>query len=68
MGREFYTMDDFNFDGKTVLLRVDFNSAVDPKTKRILDDSRIRAHIPTFKELIEKGAKVVVLAHQGREG
>ncbi|WP_309492277.1 phosphoglycerate kinase [Candidatus Hecatella orcuttiae] len=62
---EILTMDDFDFHGKTVLLRVDFNSALDPKTKKILDDFRIRAHEKTIKELLEKGAKVVILAHQG---
>ena len=62
-------MDDFDFKGKTVLVRVDFNSPVDPQTKKVLDDTRIRAHAETtIKELIEKGAKVVVLAHQGRPG
>jgi phosphoglycerate kinase len=55
--------------GKVVLVRVDFNSPVDPKTKKVLDDARIRAHgASTVKELAEKGAKVVVLAHQGRKG
>jgi phosphoglycerate kinase len=63
------TMEDLDFRGKTVLVRVDFNSPVDPKTKRILDDTRIRAHAETtIKELSEKGAKVVILAHQGRPG
>ncbi len=63
------TMDDFNFRGKTALVRVDFNSPIDPKTKKILDDARIRAHgESTIKELSEKGAKVVILAHQGRPG
>ncbi len=63
------TMDDFNFKGKTVIVRVDFNSPVDPETKKILDDARIRAHgETTIKELVEKGAKVVILAHQGRKG
>ncbi len=66
---KFLTMDDFNFKGKVVLVRVDFNSAIDPETKRILDDTRIRAHgETTIKELSEKGAKTVVLAHQGRPG
>jgi phosphoglycerate kinase len=61
------TMEDLDFRGKTVLVRVDFNSPVDPQTKRILDDTRIRAHAETtIKELSEKGAKVVILAHQGR--
>ncbi len=63
------TMDDFNFEGKTALVRVDFNSPIDLKTKKILDDARIRAHgESTIKELSEKGAKVVILAHQGRPG
>ncbi|MDH5782915.1 MAG: phosphoglycerate kinase [Candidatus Bathyarchaeota archaeon] len=63
------TMEDFDFKGKTVLVRVDFNSPVDPQTKRVLDDTRIRAHAETtIKELMEKGAKVVILAHQGRPG
>jgi len=63
------TLDDVDVKGKTVLLRVDFNSPVDPETKKILDDTRIKAHAETtIKELSEKGAKVVILAHQGRPG
>jgi phosphoglycerate kinase len=63
------TLDDVAVEGKTVLVRVDFNSPIDVKTKRILDDTRIRRHAETtIKELIQKGAKVVVLAHQGRSG
>jgi len=63
------TLDDIDFKGKTALVRVDFNSPVDPQTKKILDETRIRAHAQTtIKELIDKGAKVVILAHQGRPG
>jgi phosphoglycerate kinase len=63
------TIDDFNFKGKTALVRVDFNSPIDPKTKKVLDDTRIKAHgETTIKELAQKGAKVVILAHQGRPG
>jgi len=65
VGNEIRTMDDYEFHGKTVLLRVDLNSPVDPKTQKITDDSRIREHARTVTELSEKGAKVVVLAHQG---
>jgi len=66
---KFLTLDDVKVEGKTVLVRVDFNSPVDPETKKLLDDTRIRAHgETTLKELSEKGAKVVVLAHQGRPG
>ena len=66
---KFLTLDDFNVKDKVVLVRVDFNSPVDPQTKKILDDTRIRAHgESTIRELSEKGAKVVILAHQGRPG
>ncbi|HIH90236.1 TPA: phosphoglycerate kinase [Desulfurococcaceae archaeon] len=59
-------MDDIDVSNKKVLLRVDFNSPV--KDEELLDDSRIRAHVPTIKELLEKGAAVVVISHQGRPG
>ncbi|MBC7130363.1 phosphoglycerate kinase, partial [Candidatus Bathyarchaeota archaeon] len=66
---KFLTLDDFDVKDKVVLVRVDFNSAVDPETKKVLSDTRIRAHgETTIKELAEKGAKVVILAHQGRKG
>lgn len=61
-------MDDYDFKEKTVLIRVDFNSPLDPKTKKVTDDSRIKAHAQTIQELMEKGGKVVILAHQGRPG
>ena len=66
--RDFYTLDDFDFTDKTTLVRVDFNSPLDHETKDITDDTRIRRHAKTIKELIEKNAKVVILAHQGRKG
>jgi len=65
---KFLTMDDFNYEDKVVLLRVDFNSPIDPNTKEILDDTRIRSHSETIAELSKKDAKVVILAHQGRPG
>ena len=65
---KFLTIDDFNFKGKTALIRVDFNSPIDLETKKIIDDTRIRVHGETIQELAQKGAKVVVLAHQGRPG
>jgi phosphoglycerate kinase len=65
----FLTMDDFDFKNKTALVRVDFNSNIDPETKKILEAPRIRAHgETTIKELVKKGAKVIILAHQGRPG
>jgi phosphoglycerate kinase len=66
---KFLTLDDVKVKDKVVLVRVDFNSAIDPKTHKILEDARIRASgETTIKELSEKGAKVVILAHQGRKG
>jgi len=63
------TLDDIKVKDKVVILRVDFNSPIDPKTQKILEDTRIRAHAETtIKELTEKGAKTVILAHQGRKG
>ena len=56
---KYLTLDDFNVRDKTVLVRVDFNSPVDPKTKKVLDDSRIRAHgETTIRELATKGARI----------
>jgi len=66
---KFLTLDDVKVKDKTVLVRVDFNSPIDPETKKVLEDARIRAHgETTIKELADKGAKVVILAHQGRKG
>ncbi len=66
---KYKTLDDFNVKNKVVLVRVDFNSEIDPETKKVTSDVRIRAHAETtIKELAEKGAKTVILAHQGRKG
>jgi len=65
---DYNTLDDFDFNNKTVLLRVDFNMPLDKKTFEILDTTRIKRVLPTINELIEKNAKTVILAHQGRKG
>lgn len=66
MKKDFYTLDDFSIEGKTVLLRVDINSPIDPSTGRILDNARIKMHISTIKDLSR--SKVIILAHQSRPG
>jgi phosphoglycerate kinase len=62
----FLTLDDVATKGKTVFVRVDINSPLDPKTKQVIDDTRIRMTRYTLKSLDE--AKVVVGSHQGRPG
>ena len=64
--KKYFTMDDFNFRGKVVLVRVDVNSPIDPISGSILDYSRFEAHRQTLAEL--KDSKVVILAHQSRPG
>lgn len=63
--RDYLTIDDFDVDGKTILVRVDLNTPMDTEG-HILDDMRIKSHIPTLKDL--EDAKVVLLAHQSRAG
>lgn len=61
------TIDDFDVEGKTVFLRVDINQPVNKEENRLEDTTRIEACLPTVKELAEKGAKLVILAHQGSD-
>ena len=58
------TLNDFDFNGKTVFVRADLN--VPSKEGKITDMTRIDRFVPTLKELVEKGAKVVVASHFGR--
>ncbi|MEM4878076.1 MAG: phosphoglycerate kinase, partial [Thermoplasmata archaeon] len=64
--KDYFTMDDFDFKGKRVLVRLDLNSPVNVETGEILDTSRFNAHLETLKRLGE--SKVVILAHQSRPG
>lgn len=52
-------------DGKTVLLRADYNVPFDAKGK-ISDDYRIVSSVPTIKSLVSRGCKVVICSHLGR--
>jgi len=60
------TLDDFDVEGKTVLLRVDMNVPIDPETKEITGNKRIEDVAVTLKAL--NGAKIVIISHQGRVG
>lgn len=63
---KYNTLDDFDFKNKVVGVRVDINSPI-IKGKVELNE-RIIAHSKTIAELSDKGAKVIVLGHQGRKG
>ena len=61
---QFKTLDDADVTGKRVLTRVDLN--VPMKNGMVTDATRIERILPTIRELSEKGAKVILLAHFGR--
>ncbi|MGH6829333.1 MAG: phosphoglycerate kinase [Rhizomicrobium sp.] len=61
---KFDTLDDLEVKGKRVLVRADLN--VPLKDGKVADETRIARHIPTLRELAEKGAKVIILSHFGR--
>ena len=57
---------DVSFNGKKVLLRVDFNVPQDKTTHAITNDKRIRAALPTIQYLLDDGAALVVCSHLGK--
>lgn len=61
------TLDDAQVEGKITLCRVDINQPVDREKGTLKSINRIEACVPTIKELSDKGAKVVLLAHQGSD-
>jgi phosphoglycerate kinase len=57
---------DFNFNGIKVIVRVDFNVPLDKKTLMVTDDTRIRGAIPTVKKILGDGGCVILMSHLGR--
>ncbi|MAS62741.1 MAG: phosphoglycerate kinase [Euryarchaeota archaeon] len=60
------TLNDVFLDGKTVLLRIDGNSPLHPIDNSFLDDTRLKAVIPTINKLSK--TKLIILTHQSRPG
>lgn len=59
------TLDNLEFDGKTVILRCDLNVPLD-KNGKVTDITKIKRHKATIDELINKKAKILVISHLGR--
>jgi len=59
------TVENFNFKGKKVLIRVDFNVPLN-HNRQITDDTRIRESLPTIKKVLDDGAAVILMSHLGR--
>jgi len=61
----FKPMEELDVKDKRVLIRVDINSPIDVKTKKIVNTNRIDKTVPTLKWLLDRGAKLAIIAHQG---
>ena len=58
--------DSYSFNGKKVLIRVDFNVPLHKETLEITDDKRIRAALPTLNHILNQGGSLIIMSHLGR--
>ncbi|MCD6180033.1 MAG: phosphoglycerate kinase [Bacteroidales bacterium] len=59
------TIDNINFNGKSAIVRVDFNVPLNEKLE-ITDETRINAAIPSIKKILADGGSVILMSHLGR--
>lgn len=59
------TIDNFNFAGKRVIVRVDFNVPLD-ENGNVTDDTRIRGALPTLKKILADGGSLIIMSHMGK--
>ena len=59
------TIDDFNFENKKALIRVDFNVPLD-ENQKVTDPNRIEAAKPTILKILEDGGSAILMSHLGR--
>ena len=58
------TLRDISFQGKRVVMRVDFNVPI--KGGKITDDTRLKAALPSITYILDHGASLVLMSHLGR--
>ncbi|MDE6078934.1 MAG: phosphoglycerate kinase [Duncaniella sp.] len=59
------TIDQYNFNGKKAIVRVDFNVPLD-ENGHITDDTRIRGALPTLKKILADGGSLIIMSHMGK--
>ncbi len=59
------TIEDVDVQGRTVLMRVDFNVPLD-KNQQVTDDRRIRMALPSIRSVVDRGGKLILMSHLGR--